>query len=51
MSKSPRPAQRGTEFLVEISLAPIDTPRGPLVFATVVDVSRWDPVARDSKPT
>jgi len=29
----------GTEFPVEISLSPVDTPEGPLVFATVADIS------------
>ena len=28
-----------TEFPVEISLAPVQSPRGPLVFATVVDIT------------
>jgi diguanylate cyclase (GGDEF)-like protein/PAS domain S-box-containing protein len=29
----------GTEFRVEISLAPVQSPRGPLVVATVVDIT------------
>ena len=30
-----------TEFAVEISLAPVESPRGRLIFATAVDVSGW----------
>ena len=29
----------GTEFPAEISLAPVEVPRGPLVFATIVDIT------------
>jgi diguanylate cyclase (GGDEF)-like protein/PAS domain S-box-containing protein len=29
----------GTEFPVEVSLAPVHSPRGPLVFATIVDIT------------
>ena len=41
MGGKPELARRrdGTEFPVEISLAPVHSPRGPLVFATVVDIT------------
>lgn len=29
----------GTEFPAEVSLAPVEMPRGPLVFATIVDIT------------
>ena len=49
VNPTPRPMGRGpeltasrrdgTEFAVEVSLAPVQSPRGPLVFATVVDIT------------